>query len=316
VVPFVVGFDLPIWSTGMAFVIIFVSLGLLVRTSGQVSLCQMAFAAVGSSTFALAASVHIPWGVALLLGGLAAVPVGAAVALPAIRLRGVFLAVITLGFGILVERVFFTTFLMFGEQDNRTVPRPKLGFINFADDKSFYFLCLFITLLCCAAVIAVRRGRLGRMLQALSESPALLEANGASPALAKLAVFCISAFLAGIGGGLIGAVTQTTGGLNFDFSVSLMMVAVLYVAGRQPVLSAFIAAGLYQVAVPYIKSETLQNYSGVAFGAAALIVACRIIPLIIERAGQGPRATDRTQAHRDRLLPPDQPVLAGSGVRS
>jgi len=224
--------------------------------------------------------------------------------------------VITLGFGILVERVFFTTFLMFGEQDNRTVPRPKLGFINFADDKSFYFLCLFITLLCCAAVIAVRRGRLGRMLQALSESPALLEANGASPALAKLAVFCISAFLAGIGGGLIGAVTQTTGGLNFDFSVSLMMVAVLYVAGRQPVLSAFIAAGLYQVAVPYIKSETLQNYSGVAFGAAALIVACRIIPLIIERAGQGPRATDRTQAHRDRLLPPDQPVLAGSGVRS
>jgi branched-subunit amino acid ABC-type transport system permease component len=316
-VPFVVGFDLPIWSTGMAFVIIFVSLGLLVRTSGQVSLCQMTFAAVGSSTFALAAAAHIPWGIALLLGGLAAVPIGAAVALPAIRLRGVFLAVITLGFGILVERVFFTTFLMFGAQDNLSVPRPKLWGVNFADDKTFYFLCLVITLLCCGLVVLVRRGRLGRILQALSESPALLEANGASPSMAKLAVFCISAFLAGIGGGLLGAVTQTTGGLTFDFSVSLMMVAVLYVAGRQPILSAFIAAGLYQVVVPYIKSETVQNYSGVVFGVAALIVACRVVPRIIERVSQGPRAADRAQVDLIRLAPAETALvsngLAGTG---
>jgi branched-subunit amino acid ABC-type transport system permease component len=316
VVPFVVGFDLPIWSTGLAFVIIFVSLGLLVRTSGQVSLCHMAFAAVGSSTFALAASVHIPWGLALLLGGLAAVPIGAAVALPAIRLKGVFLAVITLGFGILVERVFFTTASMFGAQDNRSVPRPKLGFLNFHDDKSFYFLTLVITLLCCGVVIVVRRGRLGRMLQTLSESPALMEANGASPSVAKLAVFCLSAFLAGIGGGLIGAVTSSTGGLQFDFSISLTMVAVLYVAGRQPILSAFIAAGLYQVLVPYIKSQTVQNYSGVVFGIAALIVACRVVPLMVDRINQGRRAAERNESHRVGLLLPSDPALSGIGLGS
>jgi ABC-type branched-subunit amino acid transport system permease subunit len=299
-VPFVVGYDLPIWTTGMGFVVIFASLGLLVRTSGQVSLCQITFAAIGSSTFAIVANHHVPWVLALFIAGLAAVPVGALVALPAMRLRGVYLAIITLGFGVLVERVFYQTFLMFGGPDSLSVPRPKFGFMNFTSDKAYYFLTLFITFVVCGGVIALRRGRLGRMLQALSESPALLRANGASANVTKLLVFCISAFLAAIGGAMLGGATGTTGGLSFDFSVSLIMVAVLFVAGRRPVLSAFIAAGLYNVAVSYIKNETLQNYSGVVFGIAALIVATRIIPIGVNRLKSGQRASERLD---DRLIP-------------
>jgi ABC-type branched-subunit amino acid transport system permease subunit len=191
---------------------------------------------------------------------------------------------------------------MFGSADNLTVPRPRLGILNFTSDRSFYFLTLAITLVVCVVVIGVRRGRLGRMLEALSESPELLQANGASANITKLMVFCLSACLAGIGGGLLGAVTQTTGGLSFDFSVSLIMVAVLFVAGRQPILSAFIAAGLYQVAVPYIKSQSVQNYSGVVFGVAALIVATRIVPTLIGRMKAARRASQRLEASRvDRL---------------
>jgi ABC-type branched-subunit amino acid transport system permease subunit len=277
----------------MAFVIIFASLGLLVRTSGQVSLCQMTFAAVGSSTFAIAANHGVPWALALVVGGLAAVPIGALVALPAIRLRGVYLAVITLGFGILVERVFYATVLMFGATGSLSVPRPKLGFVSFSGNRADYFLTLIIALMVCGLVIVIRRGRLGRMLQALSQTPALLQANGANANVTKLVVFCLSAFLAGIGGGMLGAVTQTTGGLTFDFSVSLLMIAVLFVAGRQPILSAFIAAGLYSVAVAYIKNPTLQNYSGVVFGLTALVVATRFVPIIIDRMKRGRRASER-----------------------
>ncbi|MDQ1539015.1 MAG: hypothetical protein QOE58_3408, partial [Actinomycetota bacterium] len=251
-VPWLVGYKLPIWTVALAFVIIFTSLNLLARTSGQVSLCHMTFAAVGSSTFAIASNNGVPWLIALMLGGLAAVPIGALVALPAIRLRGVFLAVITLGFGILVERVFYGTSLMFGAGGSRATRRPaNLGPLHLQDDKPYYFVALLVTLACCGAVVMVRRARLGRMLEVLSSSPALLPANGASTNVAKLIVFCISAFLAGIGGAMIGAATFSTSGLQFDFSVSLMLIAVLYVAGRQPVLSAFIAAGLYQVVVPY-----------------------------------------------------------------
>jgi branched-subunit amino acid ABC-type transport system permease component len=292
-VPFLVGFKLAIWTNGLAFVVIFTSLALLVRTSNQVSLCQMAFAAVGSSTFAHLANAGVPWLVALACAGLIAVPVGAVVALPAIRLRGVYLAIITLGFGLLVERVAFSTFLMFGGSDNVSVPRPTLWGLDLRNDKPFYYLVLVITLACVGGVVALLRGRLGRTLRALSESPAALEANGASASIAKLIVFCLSAFLAAIGGGLMGAVTSTTSGLNFDFTVSLVMIAVLYVAGRRPILSAFIAAGLYNVSVPYASNPTLQKYSGVVFGAAAVLVATRSIPLLVDRINAGERTSQR-----------------------
>ena len=98
--------QLPYWSDGMTQVILFLSLGLLVRTSGQVSLCQAAFAAIGATTMGhLTAGFGLPWGVALLLAGLAAVPVGAFIAIPAIRLPGVFLALATFGFGVTMEQM-------------------------------------------------------------------------------------------------------------------------------------------------------------------------------------------------------------------
>jgi ABC-type branched-subunit amino acid transport system permease subunit len=133
------------------------------------------------------------------------------------------------------------------------------------------------------------------MLQALSKSPALLQANGANTNMTKLLVFCLSAFLAGIGGGMLGAVTQTTGGLTFDFSISLTMIAVLFVAGRRPILSAFIAAGLYNVAVTYIKNPSVQNYSGVVFGVAAVIVTARLIPIAVNRIKSSRRAAERVE---------------------
>src|SRR5581483_8443342 len=74
VIPHVVGAKLPIYITGVAYVILFASLGLLVRTSGQVSLCHIAFAAVGCSTTARMVGEGIPWPLAVLIGGLVAVP--------------------------------------------------------------------------------------------------------------------------------------------------------------------------------------------------------------------------------------------------
>jgi branched-subunit amino acid ABC-type transport system permease component len=325
VVPWVVDYKLPIWNVGLAFVVMFLSLGLLVRTSGQVSLCTMTFAAVWASSFAIVNNAGVPWFLALLICGLVAVPVGAAVALPAIRLRGVFLAIITLGFGILVERVFYSTFLMFGGNDSRAVRRPgPLGPFDFSSDRTFYYLLLVITFAACALVIIVRRGRLGRMLSVLSASPELLRSNGASANIAKLIVFCISAFLGGVGGAMMASATSSAGGLQFDFSVSLTMVAVLFIAGRRPVLSAFIAAGLYQVAVGYISSATLQKWSGVAFGVAAVVVTTRSIPLLAARLSTGRRATERRlgrRLHHEQQPPPKDrasvvaPLLASAGSR-
>ena len=145
-VPPAAGWDLNIWSNLVISVILFLSLGLLVRTSGQISLCQMTFAAIGAAAFGhFLTDWHIPWLIALLLASLVAVPVGALVAIPAIRLRGVFLAVATLGLAILVEDLFYTTKAMFGPTVGGVhTPRPhvSIGGLDLSSGKGFYYLVI------------------------------------------------------------------------------------------------------------------------------------------------------------------------------
>ena len=115
--PDLVGYHLPIWSNFLVEVVLVLSLGLLVRTSGQISLSQVTFAAIGAATFGRL-SPHVPWLVALLVAVLIAIPIGALLAIPAIRLSGVFLALATLGFGVFVEQMLYTTSFMFGDLTN------------------------------------------------------------------------------------------------------------------------------------------------------------------------------------------------------
>jgi branched-subunit amino acid ABC-type transport system permease component len=296
-VPVVFESRLPIWTTALGYAIVFLSLGLLVRTSGQVSLCHIAFAAVGASTFANAVAVGVPWLLALVCGGLAAGAVGAVVAIPAIRLQGVYLAVITFGFGLVVQRVFYSSMLMFGGEVNRAAPRPSLGSLDLTSDRAYYYVVLAAAIAVAGVVVLLLRSRIGLLARALAESPAALEANGANPSRTKLIVFAISAFAAGIGGGVIAPVTQSASGASFESSVSLVLLAVLFVAGRQPLLSGFVAAGLYVVAVNY-AGEGLRENSGLLFGVAALAVATRAIPLLAQAGLRGRRAAARQRRAR------------------
>src|SRR4029079_7537057 len=100
--PSFAGIHLGDWTTAIATSILFLSLNLLVRTSGLVSLCQFSFAAVGAAAFChLTNDVGVPWLLALVLSGLVAVPLGAVLAIPATRLPGIYLALATFGFGVL-----------------------------------------------------------------------------------------------------------------------------------------------------------------------------------------------------------------------
>ena len=141
-VPDFVGLKLAAWTLGVMYVVLFLSLGLLVRTSGQVSLCQLGFAAVGAAAYGNLVTDHgIPWLPALILAGLITVPVGLIIAIPAIRLSGVFLALATLGFGIMLEHMFYTQDVLFGPlADGIKSPRP--GFAT--SDRDYYYLVLAV----------------------------------------------------------------------------------------------------------------------------------------------------------------------------
>lgn len=266
------------YTTGIGFAVVFISLGLLLWTSGQISLCQMAFAAIGASTFGHATAAGWPWLAALAASVLVAVVAGALAAIPSFRLSGVYLAVATFGFGLLLENLIYPTFLMFGQSDFVSIPRPQLLGINATSDRAYYFVALVVATLCAAAVIGLRRSRLGRLLRGMSDSPLALEAHGANTRLTRLYVFGAAAGLAAIGGVLIAGVTQSAGGTAtgpFGYFNSVVLLAVLAICGSQPILSPVIAAFVFEVVKIYrpFSSAWFSKYEGVIFGLGALAVA-------------------------------------------
>ena len=269
---------LPQYASGLGFVIIFASLALITWTSGQISLCQIAFAAVGATTTGHMLGHGVPWPLAILIGGLITVPAGAVVAIPAIRLSGIYVAVATFGFGVLLQQIVYPSWLMFGVLNRVVVPRPHLLGIDFTSDRGYYFLALIVTVLAAGLILLVRNSRLGLLLRALSDSPDALDAHGTNTNVTKVFVFCIASFLAGIGGAVLAGVPQSASGSaggTFDFTNSLVIVAVLGFCGRRPLFSPFLAATLFQVIKIYspFNDPSFIKYEGVVFGLLAIAVA-------------------------------------------
>ncbi|EFC85771.1 ATP-binding cassette domain-containing protein [Parafrankia sp. EUN1f] len=270
-VPGFVGFSLIHWTSGLALTTVFLSLTLLVRMSGQVSLCHVTFMAIGAAGLShLTQGQGLPWGLALLLSGLVAVPVGAVLAIPAIRLGGIYLALATFGFGVLVQSMFYTQDWFFGTQPGGvTVGRPTAG--GLGDDKPFYYLVLGITLACALMVVGISRGRLGRLLGGMADSPSALETSGTTVNITRVLVFCLSAFLAAIGGALWSANLGSASIGDFPPLLSLQYFAlVIILVGRTPWDA--LLAGLPLAVIPaYFQSESVTNIFTLVFGIGAVL---------------------------------------------
>jgi ABC-type branched-subunit amino acid transport system permease subunit len=201
--------------------------------------------------------------------------------------------------------------------------------IDFGNEKNYYYLTLSVLVVMSAIVLLVLRSRLGALLRAMADSPVALEAHGANTNVMRIVVFCLSAFMAGVGGGVLAGVTQSASGApggTFDYTVSLVFVAVLGFCGRRPILSPILAAFAFQVIkiYPPFDDPTMIKYRGVMFGALAIFVA--ISPAINLGRLLGRRGQERAEAGSsvvaDRLdLTPvrpatirtvEEPVLVGS----
>jgi len=271
IAPQVVGTRLPVYSNALVFFLVFISLRLLVRTSGQVSLCHAAFAAMGAAAFShFAHGAGLPWLLALVLAGLATVPIGALVAIPAIRLSGLYLALATFGFGLLVERMVFGTALMFG-RGSRSAPRPgDLFGLTLGSDKGFYYVALAVVVAVAVGMYWLNRSRLGRLCQAMADSPIALAMHGTNVRMTRVLVFCVSAFIAGLAGALFASSTGSISGIGFGPFASLTWLTVLALAGRGE-FSASVIAGFVLAVVPsYVNKPAYTDWQPVIFGALAV----------------------------------------------
>ena len=277
VVPTFVGVRLVAYSYFLIMTIIFLSLGLLVRLSGQACLCQMAFVSIGAVAAAHFTLLGVPWLAAVLIAALLVVPVGAIVAIPAVRLSGIYLALATLGFGVFVEQMFYPLGFLFGVNSNGIPakrPGGGIGPWHFASNKGYYYVLLAFVVLVVAGLVSIERGRLGRLLRAMAESSAALQSGGASIVTMKVLVFCISAFIAALAGAISGPLfgfAESTQFASFG-SLTLFAAVVILVVGG-PWYGFIGAAGLALIPAYLTGVTSINTYLQLFFGVAALTFA-------------------------------------------
>jgi ABC-type branched-subunit amino acid transport system ATPase component/branched-subunit amino acid ABC-type transport system permease component len=322
-VPVWVGPKLAVFSSGLTDVMLFISLGLLIRVSGQVSLCQYAFAAVGAAAMGhFAHGLGIPWLLALLLAALVAVPIGAIISIPAIRLEGVFLALATLGFGILLEQMFYTMNFMFGPTTaGIPVPRPdfSIGGWHMSTDRGFYYVILLFAVLSAVTLVAIMKSRLGRVLGAMSDSPLALETLGTTVNVSRVLVFCISSFIAAMAGALSASLFSFAVGSEFSSFASLTLVALIAIIPVGAPWYAVMAGVGLEVLPAYINLSKINDYLSMVFGLSAMFAPLTLgankgAPQAVRRLAT---AIDNALPRRQRpqpVLPPVEHVVTGTGL--
>jgi ABC-type branched-subunit amino acid transport system ATPase component/branched-subunit amino acid ABC-type transport system permease component len=277
VVPSFAGNALGIWTSGITYMILFLSLGLLVKLSGQVSLCHTALAAIGGAVVAHAmVSWGLPWLVGVLLAGLITMGVGLLIAIPAIRVSGVFLALATFGFGFFLQQMIYPTNLMFGGiGGGLAAPRPSWA----SSGQSYYYVVLVFFVVISLLMVAIHYGRLGRLARAVGDSQLALNTSGTSVTVTLVAVFAISAFVAGIAGALYASASLDVSLVTplYDPNLSLQFFAIIMLVGVGTPWYGLAGGLALEIGPYYIGSwfdiNNIAPYTSLLFALAAVGVA-------------------------------------------
>jgi ABC-type branched-subunit amino acid transport system permease subunit len=287
--------------SSMTFTCVALSLVLLTGYVGQVSLAQMTFAGVGG--FMLGHISH-GWGLgfpfSLIAAGLCAVPVGIVIGLPALRLRGVNLAVVTLGAAFTADALLFNSQGFAGGLTGLPIKQPHLLGLDLSIAQGhayprviFGVMVLVVVTLMGLLVARLRRGVAGRMLLAVRSNERAAASVGINVAQAKLMAFAIAAFIAGIGGALTGYQQGTLTADGFATFVSLGLLAVVYVAGIGRISGA-VFAGIMMSSTGFMVTFLderfgIGKYQTIVAGLALIVTAIANPDGVMSTAtGKGP----------------------------
>ncbi|MGH9282084.1 MAG: branched-chain amino acid ABC transporter permease, partial [Acidimicrobiales bacterium] len=255
---------LPDLTRGVIYGLLALSLVVLTGYSGQVSLCQYVF--VGLGAWAMGSWFGGDSLLGMLAAGLVAVPAGVVVALPAMRLQGLYLALATLAVAIFSRELVLRDDRVFGEQPVQ-VGRLRLGGVDLASGERFLVLSAAVFALVAIGVLALRRGPLGRRLSAMGDSPAACATLGIDVRRTKLLVFGLSAFVAGVAGSLFGGLNGFVSEITFEPINNVVLLLFAMVGGITTVTGALVGGGLFAL-LPLVQAEE-PELAGLVFAAVA-----------------------------------------------
>ncbi len=265
-----------LYYIGQALVIGLAALSLVLLSGygGQVWLCQFTFLGLGAWAMTKVDGGSSILGVLAAIGLCAAA--GGVLALPALRLRGLYMALVTLAFAALMDTIFFINPSVIPNGGSLTVGRPDIFGMRFATDHAFVVLIGIVFAACLIGVGALRRGRFGRRLVAMSDSPAACATVGMSLTTTKLAVFILGGGLAGLAGALYGGLSRTVSYSQFSFDQSLLLFVGVTLAGIT-LLGGSIQAGVGLALVPVIAQHvpSISGFTDILIGAGIFTVVRR-----------------------------------------
>ncbi len=250
-------------GVALAYGLVCLSLVPLTGWGGQVSICQMTFAGLG----AFAASKYGGcsfWGLVAAAGLAGAV--GALVALPALRLRGLYLALATMAFATLMDNSFFPWSAAFGYNGSVSIKPPHLLGLHVGAGKGLDIFLAVVFALLSIGLLALRRGPFGRVLIAMKDSEPACSTLGLSLTMTKLVVFGLSAAIAGLAGALFGAASSVAGSTDFEMFFSLLILAAVAVSGAAT-CSGALAGGMLLGFLPSSIEYLVVGTAGVSLGA-------------------------------------------------
>jgi branched-chain amino acid transport system permease protein len=266
-------------SRAMMYGLAALGLNLLVGYTGQISLGHGAFFAIGAYTAAvLVAKWSVPYLLTIPAAAVVCGIIGLLFGIPALRLRGLYLALITLALTVAVIPIIKKMPSLTGGVQGISGAAPRTpGFLGgLAVDQYYYLLTLVVTLIMVGLAANLTRGNLGRVLVSIRDDERSASTLGVDRARVKTGIFTLSAAFAGVGGALFGITQLFIGPESFDFLLSFTLLGAIVVGGLGSVYGAFIGT-VFLILLQDHAQDINQGLTGVVYG-GALILAIYVLP--------------------------------------
>jgi len=285
--------------TNLAILFVFLSLGLniVVGFAGLLDLGYVAFYAVGAYVYALLASphfdIHWPFWAILPIGAAVAALFGVLIGAPTLKLRGDYLAIVTLGFGEIV-RIFLNNLsqpvnITNGPQGIARIDPFRLGGIDFSKSDSFlglafsgpikyYYLLLLVLLAVIFINVRLQNSRIGRAWEAIREDEIAARAMGIDTTRVKLLAFAMGATFGGVAGGMFSAIQGFVSPESFVLVESIMVVSMVVLGGMGNIWGVILGAVLLSF-VPEILRFTVEPAQKQLFG--RMLIEPEVIRMLI-----------------------------------
>jgi branched-chain amino acid transport system permease protein len=287
---FLPAYPLRVLDTILLYAILGMGLNIVVGYAGLLDLGYVAFYAIGAYTYALLASdqigIHLPFALILLIGAVLAGIAGILLGLPVLRLRGDYLAIVTLGFGEII-RVLMNNldWLTNGPQGIARIDEASI--LGWTLVEPIDFLYLLVAFLAATFLFAwkLQESALGTALAAVREDQDAARGCGINTTKVKLVAFATSAVIAGMGGVIFAAMQRYVSPESFSFWESLTIVLVLVVGGLGNPFGAILGASL-MIVIPELLRD-YADYRQLLFG-IALVIVILIRPMGLISRNYGP----------------------------